>query len=291
MRRDFKVVDVFSERPLLGNPVAVVLDAGNLDTDAMEAIARWTNLSETTFVLPPTAPEADYRLRIFAPRGGELPFAGHPTLGTAHALLEAGRVQPRGGRLTQECEIGLVQLTVEGEGTDRRLKLDMPPASATPLAPEDVAEVEAILGCSLPPNAAPAIIDTGAVWIVAPLLDADAVLAVQPDLARITKLTQRLGAHGISVFGDHASGNAAIEVRCFAPLIGIDEDPVCGSGNGSIGLFRHLHGMIATGGGSYLAAQGRCVGRDGQISIAVSADGKVQVGGACTTTVNGILNY
>src|SRR5918996_521405 len=107
--RAYKVVDVFTSKPLLGNPVAVVLDAEGLDTGQMQAIARWTNLSETTFLLPPTVPEADYRLRIFTPRS-ELPFAGHPTLGSAHAVLEAGLVNPRDGGLVQECGVGLVQL-------------------------------------------------------------------------------------------------------------------------------------------------------------------------------------
>ena len=291
MKRAYKVVDVFSARPLYGNPVGVVLDSGDLDTAAMEAIARWTNLSETTFVLPPTVPEADYRLRIFAPRGGELPFAGHPTLGSAYALLEAGHVKARDGQLVQECEIGLVRLTVVGEAANPHLTLDMPAASVTPLARQDVAELEAILGTALPPDEAPAVIDAGAIWIVTPLASADAVLAVQPDLARAAKLTQRLGAHGVSVFGNHASGEAAIEVRCFAPSIGIEEDPVCGSGNGHIGLFRHLRDVLGAGGGSYIAAQGRCVGRDGRVSVTVGAKGQVQVGGSCVTTIDGTLEY
>jgi PhzF family phenazine biosynthesis protein len=291
MKRAFKIVDVFSARPLLGNPVAVVLDAGQLDTAERAAIASWTNLSKTTFVLPPTMPEADYRLRIFAPRGGELPFAGHPTLGSAHALLEAGRVTARNGQLIQECEIGLVRLSVDGEGMDRRLTLDMPKASVSPVAPEAMAELEAALGFALPDDTFPVVVDAGAVWIVVPLADADKVLAVQPDQARTAKLTKRLGAHGISVFGDHATGEAEIEIRCFAPSIGIEEDPVCGGGNGHVGLIRYLRGMMGAGGGSYLAAQGRCVGRDGRVSVTVSAESQVQVGGACVTTVDGSLNF
>ena len=116
--RAYKVVDAFSSKPFLGNPVAVVLDAEGLATAEMQAIARWTNLSETTFLLPPTSSEADYRLRIFTPRS-ELPFAGHPTLGSAHAVLEAGRVMPRGGRLVQECGVGLVRIAVEGDGAEQ----------------------------------------------------------------------------------------------------------------------------------------------------------------------------
>jgi len=143
--RAYKVVDAFSSKPFLGNPVAVVLDAEGLATAEMQAIARWTNLSETTFLLPPTSSEADYRLRIFTPRS-ELPFAGHPTLGSAHAVLEAGRVMPRGGRLVQECGVGLVRIAVEGDGAERRLTLALPPAKVTALSAADVDELEAVIG-------------------------------------------------------------------------------------------------------------------------------------------------
>src|SRR5471032_272125 len=128
MKRTYKVVDVFTDQALRGNPVAVLLDAEGLDTEEMQAIARWTNLAETTFVLPPTTADADYRLRIFTPRS-ELPFAGHPTLGSAHGILEAGRVVPRqSGRLIQQCGIGLVELTIGARGADRELTFRLPPA-------------------------------------------------------------------------------------------------------------------------------------------------------------------
>ena len=128
MSRAYKIVDVFTATPLRGNPLAVVLDAEDLDTETMHAVAGWTNLSETTFVLPPSSPQADYRLRIFTPRS-ELPFAGHPTLGSAHAAIEAGRVAARDGRLVQECGVGLVQLTAAGEGADRELSFSLPAAT------------------------------------------------------------------------------------------------------------------------------------------------------------------
>src|SRR5262245_45972460 len=133
MTRSYKVVDVFTSRPLLGNPVAVVLDAEGLATDEMQAIARWTNLSDTTLILPPQTSEADYHLRIFTPRS-ELPFAGHPTLGSAHALLEAGRVSPRpDGRLIQQCGVGLVELAVDERESDRQLAFTLPTAKITAL--------------------------------------------------------------------------------------------------------------------------------------------------------------
>jgi len=288
LQRAYKVVDAFSSRPFLGNPVAVVLDAEGLDTAAMQAIAGWTNLSETTFVLPPSTDGADYRLRIFAPRS-ELPFAGHPTLGSAHAVLEAGRVRPRDGRLVQECGVGLVNLSVQGEGTGRRITLDLPPATVTPLAPADIAEMEAILGHRVEAGAVPAIVNVGAIWAVAQMADAATVLDLTPDFARSAAFERRLGLTGLVVFGIHQNGEAAIEVRAFAPSCGVEEDPVCGSGNGSVAVFRRDRGLLPEGGGGYLAAQGRCVGRDGRIVVRVDAAGNVSIGGACVTCVDGML--
>lgn len=288
MKRAYKVIDVFAERPLLGNPVAVVLDAEGLDTDAMQAVARWTNLSETTFLLPPTSPEADYWLRIFTPRS-ELPFAGHPTLGSAYAALEAGRVTARSGRLVQECGVGLIELAVDGEGAKRRLNLTLPPATIAPLEPVDVAELEAVLGRPVVREPAPAIIDVGPVWVVAQLPTADDVLALEPNLARSAAFERRLGLTGVSVFGARGEGDAAIEVRSFAPSCGVDEDPVCGSGNGSIAVFRRARGLLPTGGASYVASQGRRVGRDGRVEVAIDARGQIRLGGACITCIDGIL--
>ena len=290
MKRSFKVVDVFTARPLLGNPVAVVLDAEGMTTEAMQAVARWTNLSETTFVLPPTTAGADYLLRIFTPRS-ELPFAGHPTLGSAHAIVEAGRLTPReGGRLIQQCGIGLVELTLEERGEDRLLTFNLPPAKLEPLHAEDVAELELILGCKVDQKTAPGIVNVGAVWIVANLNDAAAVLDLQPDFARLAELERRLGVTGLTVFGTCEHGDdAAIEVRTFAPSCGVEEDPVCGSGNGSVAAFQWQRGLLPRGGSDYVAAQGRCVGRDGRIKVSVHATGNVRVGGACVTSVEGSL--
>lgn len=287
--RAYKVVDVFTSKPFLGNPVAVVLDAEGLDTEQMQAIARWTNLSDTTFLLPPGRPEADYRLRIFTPRN-ELPFAGHPTLGSAHAALDAGRVVSRGGLLTQECGVGLVTITVDGEGAERRLIFGLPSAKVTSLKPDQVAELEAVLGQSVIRDVTPAIINVGAVWVVAQLPNAESVLRLKPDLARSAEFERRLGATGISVFGKHGSGEAAIEVRSFAPSCGIDEDPVCGSGNGSIAVFRGRRGLLREGVTTYVAAQGRCLGRDGRVGIKVDANGRVSISGAAVTCVDGTLN-
>ncbi|VTU31935.1 putative isomerase YddE [Variovorax sp. SRS16] len=286
----YAVVDVFSARPLAGNPVAVVFDADGLDAEAMQAIARWTHLSETTFVLPPTTPAADYRLRIFTPRS-ELPFAGHPTLGSAHAVLEAGRATPReGGRLVQQCDIGLVDVTIDNNEADgRELSFALPSARIEPLSAADIAELALILGCKLHHEVAPAIVNVGAIWVVLPMTDAAAVLDLQPDFARLAAFERRLGVTGLTVFGRYPQGDVAIEVRAFAPSCGVEEDPVCGSGNASVAAFQWERGMLPADGVAYVAAQGRCVGRDGRVKVRVGVDGQVRVGGSCITCVDGVL--
>lgn len=285
--RAYKVVDVFTATPFLGNPVAVVLDAQGLDDARMQAIARWTNLSETTFVLAPTDPAADYRLRIFTPRS-ELPFAGHPTLGSAHAVLEAGRVAPRDGVVVQQCAQGLVRITIQ-PGDRPHLTLDLPPARLTPLDPAEVAELEAIVGQPVARDAPPARVDVGPVWVVAQLASAQALLAAQPDLSRSARFERRLGVTGLSLFGNHPAGSEAeIETRAFAPSCGVDEDPVCGSGNGAVAVFRARHGLLQ-GPGAYVAAQGRQLGRAGLVRLGVDEGGRVTVGGACVTCVDGVL--
>jgi PhzF family phenazine biosynthesis protein len=287
MKRAYKVVDVFTSRPFMGNPVAVILDAEGLDTHQMQAIAGWTNLSETTFVLPPTSKEADYRLRIFTPRS-ELPFAGHPTLGSAHAILEAGRAAPRkNGRLVQECGIGLVALRLSDEDGDRRLSFELPPARIDTLGKADLDDLQAILGSRL--KAEPGIVNVGPVWIIAQLEDADAVIRLNPDLARLAALERRLGVTGVTVFGSHRSGDAAMELRTFAPSCGVDEDPVCGSGNGSVAAFLWERGLLPSSGKDYLATQGRCVGRDGRIAVNFDSNGGIRVGGSCVTCIDGSM--
>jgi PhzF family phenazine biosynthesis protein len=286
---EYKVVDVFTRRPLGGNPVAVVFDADGLDTQVMQAIAGWTNLSETTFVLKPTTAAADYRLRIFTPRN-ELPFAGHPTLGSAHAVLESGRTRLReGGRLVQQCDIGLVDLSIVDVPDGRELAFALPSARIKPLTAADMTELALILGCELAPEAAPAIVDVGPVWVVLSMIDATAVLALKPDFARLAAFERRLGVTGLTVFGRYPHGEIAIEVRTFAPSCGVEEDPVCGSGNASVAAFQWERGLLPASGTAYVAAQGRRVGRDGRVKVQVGADGQVWVGGACITCVDGQL--
>lgn len=280
--RRYRVVDVFTATPLKGNPVAVILDSEGLDGEAMQAIARWTNLSETTFVIPPTHPEADYGLRIFTPVS-ELPFAGHPTLGSAHALIEAGLVTPFEGRLRQQSAVGLVSLSV----TPDRVTLTLPPAIVTPLDDPARRELERVFGVG-PLALPPALIDVGPKWIVAQLADAETVLALEPDLALCAALETRLGATGVTVFGDMMPKGVDIEVRSFCPSDGIAEDPVCGSGNGAVAVYRRRNGLLPQGVVNYLAHQGRCVGRQGEVHVRVDDDG-VTLGGACVTVAEGVL--
>lgn len=267
----FKQVDVFTARPFYGNPVAVVIGAEDLAAEQMQRIAAWTNLSETTFLLPPTLPSASYKLRIFTPRR-ELPFAGHPTVGSAHAALESGFAEAVDGKLRQECGAGVLDLTVEGG----RIFVNAPqPKTRRVDAP--LFGVKSALR-----------VDVGPVWVVADLGDARAVDALEPDMAAIAELSQALDASGATVFG--RTGNAAmpIHVRSFAPAHGIPEDPVCGSGNISVAAYLRETGLLQEFGPRYTARQGMQVGRDGRVQVRVTADA-IQVGGEAVTCVDGKL--
>jgi PhzF family phenazine biosynthesis protein len=280
----FKQVDVFTRVPFRGNPVAVVLDGAGLSSEEMQGIAAWTNLSETTFVLPPSSPDADYRLRIFTPRA-ELPFAGHPTIGSAHAVLEAGIVKPGTGTLRQECGAGIVELEVDKDV----LWLKAPPASAGTVRDSDVPLLEKALGARV--NGAPGAVDLGPVWVVADLGSAETVGRLVPDLALVSQFTDAIKATGITVFGaTNATGTAqaAIHVRSFAPAHGIAEDPVCGSGNVSVACHLLRSGQLAKYGSRYEARQGMQLGRDGRVSIRVE-EGRVYLGGSAVTCVDGSL--
>jgi PhzF family phenazine biosynthesis protein len=282
--RRYRVVDVFTDTPFLGNPVAVVLDGDGLSDAQMQAIASWTNLSETTFVLPPTRKGTDYRLRIFTPRS-ELPFAGHPTLGTAHALIETGLIIPRNGALVQECETGLVPITVTGDGPDKVLAFDLPFPVPRDLDAIEATGLSEVLGKTGTLDTA-MLVDVGARWVVAELADADAVLRLKPDLLACAAYEDEMLITGVTVFGQKPEGG--VEVRSFAPGDGIPEDPVCGSGNGAVAVYRQDRGQLKPRDG-YEATQGRCVGRDGRIRIAVTPT-TIHVGGQAVTTISGTLS-
>ena len=272
--RKFSQVDVFTAVPFKGNPVAVVLDGDGLSDTEMQTFANWTNLSETTFVLPPSDPAADYRVRIFTPKA-ELPFAGHPTLGTAHAVIEAGIATPKQGKLIQQCAVGLVELSVANGSLSFRL-----PRYAVADAP-DQAEATAWIGGAAMLGPAKAV-DVGPVWLIAQLAEIAALENLQHDPARLTAYYEQYGLTGATLFA--AQGDRVV-VRSFAPGDGIPEDPVCGSGNGAVAAYRLALGQIGAG-SAYRASQGRQLGRDGWIDIRVE-DSDIHVGGQCVTCVRG----
>ncbi|HYL19204.1 MAG TPA: PhzF family phenazine biosynthesis protein [Burkholderiales bacterium] len=278
----FQQVDVFTSVPFKGNPVAVVLDGNSLSTQAMQAIAGWTNLSETTFVCTPTDARADYRLRIFTPRS-ELPFAGHPTIGSAHAVLRYGLKPKTAGRLIQECGKGLVTLALD----DRRLFLSLPKPQLRDVPALQLDAMAAALGISASTVHAKAVIDVGVVWITLQLDSARAVTRLEPDLARIAAATPR-GVAGVTVFGlTSAGGEVQLEVRSFAPAEGVPEDPVCGSGNGCVAALVKRDRLLA--GPTYVASQGGCVGRDGRVEVRFADDDTIWLGGQAVTCVEGTL--
>lgn len=273
--RPFKQVDVFTAVALKGNPVAVILDAQGLSAEQMQAIANWTNLSETTFVSPATDASADYSVRIFTPKS-ELPFAGHPTLGTAHAVIEAGLAMPKNGKVVQQCAVGLVEVSVAGTGLSFRL-----PRYAYEEAPE-ASQLAAALGEGAI-KGAPQIVNVGPRWVIAELASAETVEQLQPDLQILADYDRTQSTTGMTVYAEKPDGG--IVVRSFAPADGIAEDPVCGSGNGAVAAYR-LKAQQVSAGSEYVASQGRQVGRDGNVRVRIEADA-IHVGGDCVTVVDG----
>jgi len=277
----FQQVDVFTAVPFKGNPVAVVLDGDAVSSADMQSIAAWTNLSETTFVCTPTDQRADYRLRIFTPKR-ELPFAGHPTIGSAHAVLRHGLKPQAAGRLVQGCGKGLVDIKIDGE----RLLLALPEPQFREPTPPQVAAVAEGLGVMTADIQRAAIIDVGPVWFTVQLASADAIGALAPDMGKLAALNP-IGITGVNVFGLYPRGASAdVEVRSFAPGDGVPEDPVCGSGNGCVAALVRRDGVLKTQ--TYVASQGRCLGRDGQVTVQFDAS-TIWLGGHAVTCVEGVL--
>jgi PhzF family phenazine biosynthesis protein len=282
----FKQVDVFTAVPFKGNPLAVVFDADDLDDAQMQAIAHWTNLSETTFLVKPTDPAADYRVRIFTTQQ-ELPFAGHPTLGTAHALLESGYQPKLSGKLFQQCGAGLVELNAQQGGA---WAFAAPPARVTALPTGLYAALaQALRSDAVDFSAPPCAIDNGVPWLVVRLKTAADCLAIEPDAAALTRVVKAAGMLGVALYGPHeADGPATFEVRCLMTNgnLGFDEDPVTGSANAAVaGL---LSAQQRRPGLSYTARQGTVLGRAGQVFVRYDdAAGKTWIGGSAVTIVDG----
>lgn len=275
IRHPFTQVDVFSPEPYRGNPVAVIHDAESTEDETMQRIAQWTNLSETTFVLPPTSERADYRLRIFTPTG-ELPFAGHPTLGSARAWLENGGLPHTAGRIVQECKAGLVELRDDGDV----LAFAAPPLIRTgPIEKDYLAQIITAYGVTAEQVIGHQWVDNGPGWAVVQFASAEEVLALEPDLSLIPDAM-------VGAVGAYPEGEVhAFELRAFAPAANVLEDPICGSLNASVAQW-----LIRTGQAPerYTVAQGARLDRAGQITISLE-DETVWVGGAATALLSGVI--
>ncbi|MCH8008909.1 MAG: PhzF family phenazine biosynthesis protein [Chloroflexi bacterium] len=281
----FKQVDVFTDRPLYGNPVAVVLDADGIDPEEMQRIASWTNLSETTFVLKPTTPEADYRLRIFTPTA-ELPFAGHPTVGSAHAALEAGVIS--GPTFRQECGAGVLPMSVTDSEAGRRIAVEAPEAAFVKECGDIADAISAALGAPIASEPTPAAMNNGPVWLFIRLEDTSAVAQLKPDMSAIAKLSREHGLTGLATFALLDGSGPRVHIRCFAPAFGVPEDPVTGSANAALPAYLAHAGLLDALGGEYVSTQGTELGRDGRVYVRVLDDqGRAEIGGHAVTVIEG----
>jgi PhzF family phenazine biosynthesis protein len=270
--RRFCQVDVFTTEPYRGNPVAVVIDADELSTEQMQRVANWTNLSETTFLLPPSDPRADYLVRIFTPVA-ELPFAGHPTLGSCHAWLNAGGSPQQADAVVQQCQAGLIRI----RSADGKLAFAAPPMVRTgQVQAALVKRIAGLLGVEEQAIVDAQWVDNGPGWVAVMLESAQAVLALRP-----TAVDLELG-----VVGPYPEGSAeAFEVRAFFPKDGVTvEDPVTGSLNASVAQWLIASGQARA---PYVVSQGTALGRRGRVHISVDGDGDVWVAGGTVTCITG----
>jgi PhzF family phenazine biosynthesis protein len=281
----FMQVDVFTSVPFLGNPLAVVFDADALDTAQMQAIARWTQLSETVFFCTPDDPAADYRVRIFT-QESELPFAGHPTLGSAHAWRTNGGQARTPGRIIQQCGAGLIELAER----DGQWAFAAPPARVTALRDADRDALSAGLRSdAIDFDALPHAVDNGAPWLVVRLESAETCLALAPDTALLAPLLGSYGVHGIAAYAPHAPGGPAdFELRCLMMGYGFGhgEDPVTGSANAALaGLLKSQQLRPGT---RYTVRQGTALGRNGRITVHYDdAADRIWIAGDAVTVVDG----
>lgn len=288
--RKFKQVDVFTDRPFFGNPLAVVLDAEGMDADEMQRLAAWTNLSETTFVLPPEAPGADYRLRIFTP-AAELPFAGHPTIGSAHAVLEAGLVPSGTRELRQECGAGVLPIRVEGDEGGRLIFAGAPEAKIVRDLGASMGALSEALGTRVSAEPPPTSVDNGPVHLFVHLGSADAVRRLQPDMTALARLSRDLAVNTVAVFALLEGEAEAVHIRCFAPAEGVAEDPVTGSANAALPAYLARYGLLDRTGRTYVARQAEEMGRAGRVYIRVLDDeGRAEFGGRAITVIEGEIS-
>lgn len=288
--RRYLQLDVFADRPGAGNPLAVVLDGEGLDDDTMQAIARWTRLPETTFVFPPTKPEASYGIRIFSPRR-EVPFAGHPSVGTAHAVLEAGLATPRDGLLVQEGIAGLLPLRVTGTGRTRTIAVRTPRAKVMEIASAEDARLRDVLG-TLPLGALPpALMDGGRRWWLAELRDETALRAATPPWEAIGTLAQSTESMGMCVFARSDDPVYFLAVRAWVGAPAQFEDAASGAANATLAAWLASQDALPGIDGRYRISQGREVGHDAIIELFVGGDGEVWSGGRVCSVVSGQIDW
>ncbi|NLB14521.1 MAG: PhzF family phenazine biosynthesis protein [Gammaproteobacteria bacterium] len=287
-RLRFLQLDVFPARFGGGNPLGVVIDGSALDAATMQAIAAWTNLVETTFLLPPDDPQASYRVRIFTPTR-EIPFAGHPSVGSAHAALESGLCAPQDGLLWQQCGAGTLPIRVEDQGTQRRLFVQAPAASLLETGTTAATSITPLLeGHALAPLGA-ALVDGGRRWWLAELADAAILRQWRPEHAAIAQLAAASDSMGLCLF---ARENDGLVVRAFPAGAGIAEDPASGAANGLIAAFiAQCDGKDSALARGYEVRQGREMGHDAHLSVRIDADAAIWVGGRCNSVIDGHLQW
>jgi PhzF family phenazine biosynthesis protein len=282
-------LDVFAATPGGGNHLGVVIGANDWSSGQMQRFARWTALVETTFVLPPTDPKASYRVRIFTPHK-EIPFAGHPSIGSAHAALECGLAEPHHGMLWQECAAGVLPILVEGRGADRELLLQSPGERIVSTGRDAHPLLPAALAGIAPGMLPPALIDGGRRWWLSEVADEASLRAWQPDHHAIAALASASDSMGLCAFARAAHADYQLVVRAFPAGVGIVEDPASGAANGLIAAYlaqTEPHGTLAHG---YQVSQGREIGHDARLVVQIDRDA-IWTGGRSHTVIDGTLDW
>lgn len=288
--RRFLQLDVFSPYPGAGNPLAVVLDAEGLDDVAMQAIARWTRLPETTFVFAPQAPGASYGIRMFSPQK-EVPFAGHPSVGTAYAVLEAGLAAPVDGVLVQDGIAGALPLRVEGSGAQRTIAIRTPRAQVAEVTVADDPRLQAVLAGWALGDLPPARMDGGRSWWVVELADEAHLRGLTPDWAAIAALAESTGSMGVFAYARSQEPAYDLAVRAFVGNGRRFEDAASGAANAVLAAWLDSRGALPRDEPRYVVSQGREVGHDARLSLHIDAGGDVWSGGQVQTVIRGTLDW